>query len=91
MSRHVASCIALAREDLAVARKLISDHPRHAAFNIEQAADFSLPEQSSKTPRAPHPAILNVVALSLHAEARKCNSCTMMSTAEQAELPYADA
>jgi HEPN domain-containing protein len=35
----VESFIALAREDLAVAKKLVFDHPRHAAFNIEQAAE----------------------------------------------------
>jgi len=34
-----ASFIALAKEDLAVARKLISAHPRHSAFAIEQAAE----------------------------------------------------
>lgn len=39
MSGHVTSYIALAREDLAVAKKLMAEHPRHAAFNIEQAAE----------------------------------------------------
>jgi HEPN domain-containing protein len=34
-----ASFIALAKEDLAVARKLLADHPRHSAFAIEQAAE----------------------------------------------------
>lgn len=38
-SYHVTGYIALAREDLAVARMLMADHPRHAAFNIEQAAE----------------------------------------------------
>ena len=33
------SFIALAKEDLAVARKLIADHPRHSAFCIDQAAE----------------------------------------------------
>ena len=40
MKIAVESFIALAREDLAVAQKLAADHPRHAAFNIEQAADL---------------------------------------------------
>ncbi len=39
MIRHVTSYITLAKEDLAVARKLMAEHPSHAAFNIEQAAD----------------------------------------------------
>jgi len=39
MKIAVESFIALAREDLAVAKKLVTDHPRHAAFNIEQAAE----------------------------------------------------
>lgn len=39
MSGAVASYISLAKEDLAVAAKLMADHPRHAAFNIEQAAE----------------------------------------------------
>lgn len=39
MSGHVSSTIALAKENLAVAKKLIAGHPRHAAFNIEQAAE----------------------------------------------------
>jgi HEPN domain-containing protein len=39
MKIAVESFIALAREDLAVAQKLADDHPRHAAFNIEQAAE----------------------------------------------------
>jgi HEPN domain-containing protein len=34
-----ASFIALAKEDLAVARKLLPTHPRHSAFAIEQAAE----------------------------------------------------
>jgi HEPN domain-containing protein len=38
MNDTSASFIALAREDLVVAKKLILDHPRHAAFQIEQAA-----------------------------------------------------
>jgi HEPN domain-containing protein len=33
------SFIALAKEDLAVARKLLADHPRHSAFCLEQAAE----------------------------------------------------
>lgn len=39
MKIAVESLLALAREDLAVAQKLAADHPRHAAFNIEQAAE----------------------------------------------------
>lgn len=39
MSDAVASFIALAQEDLEVARKLLADHPRNAAFNVEQAAE----------------------------------------------------
>ena len=39
MIAAVASYIALAKEDLAVAAKLIANHPRHAAFNVEQAAE----------------------------------------------------
>jgi len=39
MTHLVGSYIALAKEDLAVAAKLMTDHPRHAAFNIEQAAE----------------------------------------------------
>jgi HEPN domain-containing protein len=39
MSDAVASFIALARDDLEVARKLIDDHPRSAAFHVEQAAE----------------------------------------------------
>jgi HEPN domain-containing protein len=35
----VQSFIALAKEDLSVARKLLADHPRHCAFSIEQAAE----------------------------------------------------
>ena len=35
----VLSFIRLAREDLVVARKLMAEHPRHSAFNIEQAAE----------------------------------------------------
>jgi HEPN domain-containing protein len=34
-----ASFIGLAKEDLAVARELLSPHPRHSAFAIEQAAE----------------------------------------------------
>jgi len=37
--RKVASFIELAREDLVVAGRLRGDHPRHAAFHIEQAAE----------------------------------------------------
>lgn len=39
MKIAVESFLALAKEDLAVARKLVAAHPRHAAFNIEQAAE----------------------------------------------------
>jgi HEPN domain-containing protein len=39
MNGMVASYIALAKEDLDVAKKLTGEHPRHAAFNIEQAAE----------------------------------------------------
>jgi len=39
MSGHVTSYITLAKEDLAVAKMLMAEHPRHAAFNIEQAAE----------------------------------------------------
>lgn len=39
MRAMVESYVALAREDLAVAAKLMPDHPRHAAFNVEQAAE----------------------------------------------------
>lgn len=39
MKAAAASYIAIAKEDLAVARKLLSDHPRHAAFHVEQAAE----------------------------------------------------
>jgi HEPN domain-containing protein len=39
MKDVVESFIALATEDLAVARKLLADHPRHCAFSIEQAAE----------------------------------------------------
>jgi HEPN domain-containing protein len=35
----VASFIALAKEDLAVARRLLAVHPRHSAFALEQAAE----------------------------------------------------
>ena len=38
MKAAAASFIALAKEDLAVARKLLTAHPRHSAFAIEQAA-----------------------------------------------------
>jgi HEPN domain-containing protein len=34
-----ASFIALAKEDLTVARKLLAAHPRHSAFGIAQAAE----------------------------------------------------
>jgi len=33
------SFIALAKEDLAVARRLLVDHPRHSAFFLEQGAE----------------------------------------------------
>ena len=39
MKQAAASFIALAKEDLAVARKLLAEHPRHSAFCIEQAAE----------------------------------------------------
>jgi HEPN domain-containing protein len=39
MKEAAESFIALAKEDLAVAKKLIADHPRHCAFCIEQAAE----------------------------------------------------
>ena len=39
MKAAVASYLALAKDDLIVAKKLMTDHPRHAAFNIEQAAE----------------------------------------------------
>ena len=39
MKETAASFIALAKEDLTVARKLLSAHPRHSAFAIEQAAE----------------------------------------------------
>lgn len=39
MSNAAASFVALAREDIAVARKLIDEHPRAAAFHVEQAAE----------------------------------------------------
>lgn len=39
MSGRAGSFIALAKEDLVVANKLMVEHPRHAAFNIEQAAE----------------------------------------------------
>jgi HEPN domain-containing protein len=35
----VASFIALAKEDLTVARRLLAVHPRHSAFALEQAAE----------------------------------------------------
>jgi len=35
----VGSFIALAKEDLAVARRLLAVHPRHSAFALEQAAE----------------------------------------------------
>jgi HEPN domain-containing protein len=34
-----ASFVALAKEDLAVARRLLAVHPRHSAFALEQAAE----------------------------------------------------
>ncbi|HYI70404.1 MAG TPA: HEPN domain-containing protein [Skermanella sp.] len=37
--RKVVSFIKIAREDLVVATKLMDQHPRHCAFNIEQAAE----------------------------------------------------
>ncbi|MDX2222962.1 MAG: HEPN domain-containing protein [Rhodospirillaceae bacterium] len=39
MSRKVAAYLALAREDLAASRTLALNFPRHAAFNVEQAAE----------------------------------------------------
>lgn len=39
IARVAASYLSLAEDDLAVARKLRRDHPRHAAFHIEQAAE----------------------------------------------------
>lgn len=39
MKPAVASFIALAKEDLAVARRLLAVHPRHSAFALEQAAE----------------------------------------------------
>jgi HEPN domain-containing protein len=39
MKEAVESFISLAKEDLAVARKLLAGHPRHGAFCIEQAAE----------------------------------------------------
>jgi HEPN domain-containing protein len=39
MKEAAESLVALAKEDLAVAKKLIADHPRHCAFCIEQAAE----------------------------------------------------
>jgi HEPN domain-containing protein len=39
VKRAVASFIALAQEDLAVARRLLAVHPRHSAFALEQAAE----------------------------------------------------
>jgi HEPN domain-containing protein len=39
VKRAVASFIALAKEDLAVARRLLTIHPRHSAFALEQAAE----------------------------------------------------
>jgi len=39
ISARISSYIRLAEEDLAVARKLMEHHPRHCAFNIEQAAE----------------------------------------------------
>jgi HEPN domain-containing protein len=37
--KKVATFIRIAREDLVVAGKLMDQHPRHCAFNIEQAAE----------------------------------------------------
>ncbi|HML13731.1 MAG TPA: HEPN domain-containing protein [Xanthobacteraceae bacterium] len=39
MKPAVGSFIALAKEDLAVARRLLAVHPRHSAFALEQAAE----------------------------------------------------
>jgi HEPN domain-containing protein len=39
MKEGAQSFIALAKEDLAVAKKLMADHPRHSAFCIQQAAE----------------------------------------------------
>jgi HEPN domain-containing protein len=39
MKEAAESFIALAREDLAVARKLMGDHPRYSAFCLAQAAE----------------------------------------------------
>ena len=39
MREAAASFIALAKDDLAVARTLLAAHPRHSAFAIEQAAE----------------------------------------------------
>jgi HEPN domain-containing protein len=39
MRETVDAFIALAREDLAIARKVLDEFPRDAAFHIEQAAD----------------------------------------------------
>ncbi len=39
MKPAAASFIALAKEDLAVARRLLAVHPRHSAFALEQAAE----------------------------------------------------
>ena len=39
MQEAVASFIALAKEDLVLARKLVAEHPRHSAFLIEQGAE----------------------------------------------------
>lgn len=39
MKPAAASFIALAKEDLAVARRLLAAHPRHSAFSLEQAAE----------------------------------------------------
>jgi HEPN domain-containing protein len=39
MRSSTESLVGLAKEDLAVAKKLIADHPRHCAFCIEQVAE----------------------------------------------------
>lgn|GEM_PF-1146028 len=39
MKPAAASFVALAKEDLAVARRLLAVHPRHSAFALEQAAE----------------------------------------------------
>jgi HEPN domain-containing protein len=39
MKKDAESFIALAKEDLAVAKTLMAEHPRHCAFCIQQAAE----------------------------------------------------